>query len=477
MKLFGFEFGNTKAQEPQPEIKRDVSSFDLFTFHKANSYLPETSVYSYTSSYVKWGFDNLFPLQLVDLYDSSSTHASIVQQKAKMIIGEGVKYNAELLSLKDKEEFKRFIQLADGERDVDSVFYDLSFDYQLFGAICLEVIWNSDFTRIVRINRIPTLNIRLGKENDKGKVEEYYYSKDWRRSNSYTKIPSFNILNKTSQNQLIYIKNPSVDGRYYGVPTYSSGLNWIAADAAISKFHLSNISNGFSPSIAIKFYQLPESEEKRDKIVSDIKREYAGQGNAGKAMIFFSDGKDTAPDVETVQVSELDKQFTTVADQITTNVIRSHRGVSPILWTVKTAGQLGGASGEYEVAYKTFEKNVVQPDRKVIEKLLNRILMINGWNVNATFKPSEPLKDENTSTTGNSPNASPQATDVEAQAKANLKGSVGGVQGILEIQASVSAGITDYTAALAILDLIYGISEVDAKRILGTPKSAPQTQS
>ena len=60
--------------------------------------------------------------------------------------------------------------------------------------------------------------------------------------------------------------------------------------------------------------------------------------------------------------------------------------------------------------------------------------------------------------------------DVEAEAKAALKGSVGGVQGILEIQKSVSAGITEYTAALAILDLIYGIGEADAKRILGNPK-------
>jgi hypothetical protein len=60
--------------------------------------------------------------------------------------------------------------------------------------------------------------------------------------------------------------------------------------------------------------------------------------------------------------------------------------------------------------------------------------------------------------------------DVEAEAKARLKGSVGGVQGILEIQKSVSEGVTDYTAALGILDLIYGIPVEEARRILGTPK-------
>jgi len=64
----------------------------------------------------------------------------------------------------------------------------------------------------------------------------------------------------------------------------------------------------------------------------------------------------------------------------------------------------------------------------------------------------------------------PEANDIEAEAKANLKGSVGGVQGILQIQKSVTDGVTDYNAAIAILDLIYGISIEDAKRILGTPK-------
>lgn len=59
---------------------------------------------------------------------------------------------------------------------------------------------------------------------------------------------------------------------------------------------------------------------------------------------------------------------------------------------------------------------------------------------------------------------------MEAEAKAKLKGTVGGVQGVLQIQASVSAGITDYNAAITLLYEIYGFDEPTAKRILGTPK-------
>jgi hypothetical protein len=67
-------------------------------------------------------------------------------------------------------------------------------------------------------------------------------------------------------------------------------------------------------------------------------------------------------------------------------------------------------------------------------------------------------------------------SDIEAEAKANLKGSVGGVQGILDIQASVAAGTTERSAALAVLDKIYGFSGEDAEAILGEPKPPKTTE-
>lgn len=58
-------------------------------------------------------------------------------------------------------------------------------------------------------------------------------------------------------------------------------------------------------------------------------------------------------------------------------------------------------------------------------------------------------------------------TDIEAEAKARLKGSVGGVQGILSIQAAVASGASDYDAAIAVLGEIFGFDEVKAEAMLG----------
>lgn len=64
--------------------------------------------------------------------------------------------------------------------------------------------------------------------------------------------------------------------------------------------------------------------------------------------------------------------------------------------------------------------------------------------------------------------------DLEAEAKAKLKGSVGGVQGILQIQASVASGVTDRNAAIALLFEIFGFDEITAAKLLGDPKAVKQ---
>jgi len=62
-------------------------------------------------------------------------------------------------------------------------------------------------------------------------------------------------------------------------------------------------------------------------------------------------------------------------------------------------------------------------------------------------------------------NSAAEAANVEAQA--GLRGSVGGVQGILAIQQGVQAGTTSRDSAITILMSIYGFDEATANDILG----------
>lgn len=80
---------------------------------------------------------------------------------------------------------------------------------------------------------------------------------------------------------------------------------------------------------------------------------------------------------------------------------------------------------------------------------------------------TEPIEDTTTNVGG-----IPQE---QLEAQANLRGTVGGVQGILAIQASVSQGITDFDSALATMVEIYGFTDETARRILGTPNTQNNT--
>ena len=67
--------------------------------------------------------------------------------------------------------------------------------------------------------------------------------------------------------------------------------------------------------------------------------------------------------------------------------------------------------------------------------------------------------------------------DVEAEAKAKLKGTVGGVQGILSIQQSVQAGTTPYLSAVNILKEIYGFDDKTARAMLGDQKQIEEANA
>lgn len=85
--------------------------------------------------------------------------------------------------------------------------------------------------------------------------------------------------------------------------------------------------------------------------------------------------------------------------------------------------------------------------------------------LNTQFEIQEPEEIADT-------NSSPETL----AAQAALRGSVGGVQGILEVQASVVAGTTTRSSALSILTIIFGFTDEQAQQILGDPEDVQLQQ-
>jgi hypothetical protein len=132
----------------------------------------------------------------------------------------------------------------------------------------------------------------------------------------------------------------------------------------------------------MKFYEKPGNEQEKQEFTSRLKRDMSGARNSGKVLVFFSSGKDLAPDIESVEANKLDEAFVVTQEMIVKNIAFAHT-IDPVLMGISTPGALG-QSQQLETAYSIFQNTFVKPNQNTLNKVLNYFLDIN--NVPATIK-------------------------------------------------------------------------------------------
>jgi hypothetical protein len=379
MGLFDFNFNKKEAPK---EIIKD----DLDAIYMRNIEIPQPKEHR-GYDWVLYGKNNSFPLDLLEYRDQSAIHASIIEGKTSLICGGGFMFG------ETREQSNQYIidnwKKIPFWRKLDKVFHQVVKDQQTFGYSCFEVIYSMDRTRIADINWIDASRIASGKKDDFGQIKQYYYSEDWSNTRSYPvrEIEAYDP-NGEALRQLVFIKYDENNMDYYAKPNYFSALRWIKADGLMSEYNLSAINNGFSPSIVFKFYKKPTPEERRMNAES-IKAQHGGPKNTGKAIIFYSDGKELAPDVQTLDATNIDARLIQVSEQITQQIISAHR-CHPQLLGIQVPGKLGYSS-ELLQSWEIFDKMVIQPERKLIFDTFREVLIYNGV-VRIDIEPLVPIK-------------------------------------------------------------------------------------
>lgn len=391
MKLFGINFGSEIKQEPIKKTTAIVSPLQ-FGLETAN-YIGDDYIFnsSSISNLIQTQTKNIELLKF--LYQNSPIHSSIITGKSRMVVGDGIVYDTTNLNETQKKIFETFLEATDGFSSLELISHKLEIDYQIYAWAALQITWDVTFKKIIKIKRINPEYLRFGRRNENDQIEEFYYSKDFTRNSSvYKTIPAFNIFNKTNTEQILLIENPLSIGKYFPTPNYISGLNWIQADVQIGVFHNSNIKNGFSPSLAIHFFNRPQDDNEAQELFQNLKAQYQGPKNAGRSMLFLNDDKENKVEVEAIPSTDLPEQFIAVKEQITENIVMAHGVTSGILFGIKTEGKLG-TTNEFDNAYKIFEKTAITGDRSVLEYQLNRIMKINGFPT-ISFKPFKVFEDQ-----------------------------------------------------------------------------------
>lgn len=328
--------------------------------------------------YVKYGEGNTFPTFLQDLANRSALHNAILSSKVDYSYADGLKLND------DKQNISTtlFVNHPNPFEDMNSIYRKCLYDYILYGAFCLNVIWSNDGESICEIYHIDAAKIRSGKRNERGIIESYFYCEDWdKTAPRYKAVPVYRNDNRQGS-QLLYFKEYRPGTFYYALPSYVGALNYITIDAEISNYHLAHLLNGMSPNFIISFTNGDPGDEERRKIKQQMIDEYTGTDNAGKFIMTFTDDPARVPVVNTLSSDNLDEQFNQLSEQVLQNILSGHKVVSPMLVGIKSEGQLGGNT-ELETSFEIFNNTIIKPIQKDVIEVLNRIIReTKSWNGN-----------------------------------------------------------------------------------------------
>tara|TARA_R110002020_G_scaffold17516_11_gene61464 strand:- start:1114 stop:1800 length:687 start_codon:yes stop_codon:yes gene_type:complete len=210
------------------------------------------------------------------------------------------------------------------------------------------------------------------------------------------------------------------------------------------------------------------TEEEQKTLKKKLQKQYGGTDNASQVFVTFSESTDSSPEFIPVNLNASDERFLQLEEQIQQNIIVGH-GATPIIAGVATSGKLG-SSNEVIENEEMFQRNVIDAKQKLVERTYNQIVKLNGYTDKLELVGIKSFDNSTTDTNDEETEPINTGVSIEEQAKASLRGSVGGVTGILDIAAQVTAGTIDRGAGISILKIIFGLSEEDAQELLGGVK-------
>jgi len=327
--------------------------------------------------YITYGAFNEYPYYLLDNYRRSSKHNAIVNGKVNYIVGGGWKPN-DKMTVEQQARYAKFFDGLSEHDDLNDITEKLVLDLEIFNGFAVCIHWNKMGT-IAKMEHIPFEKIRVDKEERMFQVAEWYNDdmvQLYPKIGDVEKIPAFDPDNRIGK-QLFYYRVYAAGVKSYPLPEYMGGLAWIEADVQVANFHNNNLRNNFWGGYLINFNNgIPTPEEQGD-IERQIKRKFSGTDNAGRFVVTFNDDVSKAPTLEPLTPSDMDKQFEILNKAIQQEIFISHRVVNPMLFGVKTEGQLGGRQ-ELVEAYELFKATYVNDRVRKVERMINYLGSFNG---------------------------------------------------------------------------------------------------
>jgi hypothetical protein len=451
--------------------------------------------------------DNACPQRLQDLRLKSPIHSFFLDLKAALIYSGGLyPYSDGDTALADFLKIKN----RAGE-SVQVVFKKACHDFATYEQAFIEVIYDST-GKIAELWHKSVNDIRAGEEVDEfGCTTTYYFSKTWgditnKRNRSKRNdvanaiaIPAFNP-EKKSASQILHIKKYDGTDGVYPVPSYLSSEYWINLTHEIGKYTYNKFANGYHLE-GFLYMNSEMAPDQQEEFISDFKRKYQGTDSSnGKIVFLFNNVANSKPEFVPIQDALTNSIFKEYMGEAVKQTVFAHQGSLKILDLSNndSFGNSNASANDINITRLKYINDVIKTYQNDLLEGFNKLFELQGLGqatlLNETLKLTIPelqpedttsnerreivlglnplSKDEPQANVEGNPVVSqlPSASAETQKAQAELRGSVGGVSGILSIQQGVVAGTTTMQSALALLTIVYGFDDANARKLLGQPE-------
>lgn len=316
---------------------------------------------------------NRYPDYLMQLFNRSAKHGAIVSGKAKYIDGAGFMKQVEGFQEAEMLRLFQWLDTINPSYDADELKKRIALDLEIFGGFYLKVVMKRDKSGIASIYHADWSNYRMKKG-----MKVFVYCDSWdnnmianpKLNETYKEYPAFQAGDYENPVQIFCYRQYRPGLKSYPLPEYVSGCADIESSVEISNYDLNNIKNGFWGGKHISYNNGVPEEPVQAEIQRKLKKQYTGTDNANKFLISFSNSKDNAPTFDDITATNSDKVFESTEPRVSEGIFVAHKVTSPMLFGIKTEGQLGG-NNEMMEAWTIFQANYVSYRQKEIEKVFN----------------------------------------------------------------------------------------------------------
>lgn len=345
-----------------------------FTMHRVQmvSYQTPSIIEKESQKLVCFGKTNQFPFDLIDLYNDSPTHNAIVNGKIGYICGRGLIYNNP--SREKKFRVDMWLKDANSSETWNQLSKKMTTDYEIHNGYVLEGRVNQD-------GSIDYFHLDWSWTRRSTNPSIILFSSEWEKDGKQNRnvkpieIPLFDGSG-TQDHFAIYHADYRPNMEWYPLPIYQGALAAIETDVEINNYWVNEIKNGFSSGTIVAFNNgVPEDEDKMKDINKQFKAKTTGSSNAGGPLLVFAADKDHAPEILSLSGNDLNKRYNAMAKDVQQNIFIGHQVVSPMLFGVKTEGQLGGRD-EIKTAYEIFKTTYVDGRQRTVETTINKVMAL-----------------------------------------------------------------------------------------------------